>query len=276
MTELALTVLAENTAGTEALASEHGLSLWIRHNSRAVLFDTGAGRAMGANARALGIDLATADAVVLSHGHYDHSGGLEALLDDLPGRPVYLHPDALGVRYSCHPGREPRAVGMAAALSDRLATWPGLQWVLGPTELPGGLLLTGPVPRGTDFEDTGGPFFMDPDARQADPLHDDQAAVIDTPEGLVVITGCAHSGVVNTLRYVRQLTAGRPIRALLGGLHLRSASDERMQRTLDELQRLNLAAVHPCHCTGQAAVKQLQQAFGRACQTITGGQTLEF
>jgi 7,8-dihydropterin-6-yl-methyl-4-(beta-D-ribofuranosyl)aminobenzene 5'-phosphate synthase len=141
-----------------------------------------------------------------------------------------------------------------------------------PLEVFEGVLLTGPIPRTTDFEDTGGDFFTDRRCATPDDLIDDQAAAIQTPTGTVVVLGCAHAGIVNTLRHVRDLTDNRPIHTVIGGMHLLNASDERMDKTVAELRSLNVRRLVPCHCTGFAAMARFFNEFPgrcRPCQTGT-------
>jgi 7,8-dihydropterin-6-yl-methyl-4-(beta-D-ribofuranosyl)aminobenzene 5'-phosphate synthase len=145
-----------------------------------------------------------------------------------------------------------------------------------PTEVLAGIFVTGEIPRQNDFEDVGGPFYLDRDCNRADPLADDQALFFDTPQGLVVVLGCAHAGVVNTLRYIGQLTNSRPIRAVLGGMHLLEASSERISQTLDALRELGVRQLGPAHCTGPAPTARLWSDFPDRCFACTVGSTLLF
>ena len=139
-----------------------------------------------------------------------------------------------------------------------------------------GVFVTGPIPRLTDFEDTGGAFFLDAQGQGPDPLVDDQALYFDSAEGTVVVLGCCHAGVVNTLRYVQQLTQGRPIHAVVGGMHLRQAKPDRMERTLAELERQSVPLLAPAHCTGWNAFLLMQARFGARCQPCAVGRVFEF
>jgi len=121
-----------------------------------------------------------------------------------------------------------------------------------------------------------GPFFLDADGTVPDPIQDDQAMWIETPGGIIVLLGCAHSGVVNTLDYIRERTGQEPIRAIVGGMHLGSASDERVVRTIESLRQLNIEGLWPCHCTGATATAQLMAAFGDRCRPCSVGTRIEF
>ncbi|HSA02543.1 MAG TPA: MBL fold metallo-hydrolase, partial [Candidatus Paceibacterota bacterium] len=130
-----------------------------------------------------------------------------------------------------------------------------------PVAIEEGIRVTGTIPRVTPSEDPGGRFFLDPEGRQPDLVEDDQALFFDTPDGVVVLLGCAHAGAVNTLLHIEQLTAGRPLVAILGGLHLLHASGNRLESTLQALQARNPRLVVALHCTGWQAMMRLQQAF---------------
>jgi len=275
MSSRRIVVLVENIASRDDLVAEHGLSVWIEANGLRFLFDTGQGGALVRNAEALGIALKSADAVLLSHGHYDHTGGLAHVLDRQDPPALHIHPAAVEPKYSRGAGGPVRDVGMPLKVRDFVRSAPGLRWTVGPTEVCPGLFLTGPVPRRNSFEDTGGPFFSDEQCRVPDALTDDQAAFMDTPEGLVVVLGCAHSGVINTLRYIRDLGWRAPIRAVMGGMHLLNAGRERMDRTAEALKEFEIGQLFPAHCTGREATGRLSREFPGQCHPFSSGTVLE-
>ncbi|MFA4944795.1 MAG: MBL fold metallo-hydrolase [Lentisphaeria bacterium] len=270
-----ITVLVENTAGGRGLLAEHGLSFLIELGGKRILFDTGQGGVLIANARRLGIRLEQVAAIALSHGHYDHTGGLGDALRNSRAPTVYAHPAAFGPKFARSADGTAREIGMPSLDERMVREMAELVWVQKPTEVGGGLHLTGPVPRATQFEDTGGAFFTDRSCTQPDELMDDQAAFLETEAGTVVILGCAHAGVVNTLRHVQTLTGNRPIHMVIGGMHLLHASPERMDKTVAELRRLDVQRLLPCHCTGMAAVARLWQEFPGRCAACPVGTVLE-
>jgi len=274
---IVVTTLVENSVHARGLLAEHGLAFHLQAGRRSLLFDTGQGDLLQHNAPQLRVSLADIEAIVLSHGHYDHTGGLDKALATAPKARLFLHPAALAPKFTGNPDGTSRPIGMnvASAEAIRKATT-GVVWSTRPTEILDGIFVTGEIPRQNTFEDTGGRFFLDAACTEPDPLLDDQALFFDTTEGLVVLLGCAHSGVVNTLEYVRHLAGGRPIHTILGGLHLLAANPERIDKTLVAFRRLDVQRLAPAHCTGLPALAQLWTAFPGRCSSCAVGTRLSF
>jgi 7,8-dihydropterin-6-yl-methyl-4-(beta-D-ribofuranosyl)aminobenzene 5'-phosphate synthase len=275
---LTITVLADNCVDRgEGLLAEHGLSLLVATGDRRVLLDSGQSDICVRNAARLGVDLRGLSAVVLSHGHYDHGGGLPALLDQVSRLEVTAHPAAFAPKYSRRQGQQDRHIGLAYGVDDLGRRGATVRLESDAHEVADGLIATGSVPRVTGFEKSDPHFWVKADEGWAlDQLMDDQALVAHTGQGLVVLLGCAHAGVVNTLHHAVTLTGEERIRAVVGGLHLASASMERIELTVAGLQHMDVGQVVACHCTGFLAETRLHAAFGRRFVPGTVGLNLAF
>jgi len=272
-TTLRVTILVDEEAPTRGTA-EHGFAAFLEWGEHRLLFDTGQGEVLAANAAACGVLLTTVEDTVLSHGHYDHTGGIPAVLAAAPAARFWSLTGIDRPRYSRREGT-PRAIGLPDPARRALASLPPEQLRCAdaaPAIVPGAWL-TGPIPRLDPREDTGGPFFLDAAGQWPDPLADEQALWFPTSRGPIVIVGCCHAGLVNTLRRVQEQSGDHRVRAVIGGLHLGAASEERLAHTLDELARRDLERLVPCHCTGARAFGRLQQALGeRVCPGGVGAR----
>ncbi len=259
---ITITILVDNRAN-EGLVAEHGFSAWIETAGRRILFDTGQGVALAQNADALGVALSSAHALILSHGHYDHTGGVSLVVERAPAVQVYCHPAANGHRYAVRDGVA-RPIDMPHSSVSALANLPAerLHWTERAREIAPGIGLSGPIPRRTDYENVGGPFFLDIQGKHADPVEDDMALWLRTERGLVVVLGCGHAGIINTLDHALRVGGSSHIHAVLGGFHLREASDSRIDRTLSALGKLAPDVIVPCHCTGERPIEALKSVFG--------------
>jgi 7,8-dihydropterin-6-yl-methyl-4-(beta-D-ribofuranosyl)aminobenzene 5'-phosphate synthase len=274
MTDFTLTLLADNYTTRRGLLGEHGLSYWIELDGRKILFDTGQGYVLQGNASKLGVPLEKTDTVILSHGHFDHTGALAAVMKKAPQARILAHPAAPTPKFSRVTNGEARDIGMSPEDIEALHSSPEWTRTVEPVEVGGGLYVTGQIPRRNTFEDVGGPFFTDSACTHPDALPDDQAAFMESREGIVVMLGCAHAGVINTLDYIRELTGKRSIHTVIGGMHLVSATIERMRRTTEDLRLLNVKRLLPTHCTGFAATVQLHMELPGRCEHCAVGTVL--
>ncbi|TVQ43509.1 MAG: MBL fold metallo-hydrolase [Gloeocapsa sp. DLM2.Bin57] len=270
--QLAVTILAENTTRKRGLLGEHGLSVLIEADSYKILFDTGQGLTLEHNAQQLGISLNNLEAIALSHGHYDHTGGLLSLLEQATETDLFLHPAALQTKYSPS-GNIGSPICDEQLLKAKVRR---LIWTENPTEIRPGVYLSGTIPRRHPLEDTGGLFWCDSEHKSLDHLRDDQAMFLESPLGWVVLLGCAHSGVINTLDYIAQITGTSEFYAVLGGMHLLRASNQRLESTLEALEKYKVQKLGPNHCTGVKAIAALGNKFGDRCIDCTVGTRWQF
>lgn len=275
MDNLRITLLVDHTAASMELETEHGLSLLIETGEEAILFDAGSSDAAFRNAKRLGLPWRSVTRIVLSHGHRDHTGGLHPWLEALPEARIYLHPRALSPKWVRHPGKPPRELTTPEEVQRQLWTRRDLlHLAAAPMRLTRGIGLTGPIPRRHPEESASAPFFLDAEGREPDPLEDDLALWIPTERGLVVVLGCAHAGLANTLGYIQTISGEGRFAAIIGGLHLGSASPERLAFSRQVLERLRPDQLIPLHCTGSIASDALQDAFPQTWKRLLVGDTL--
>lgn len=256
--------------------AEHGLSLLLETGGGRFLLDAGqSGEVALHNLGLLGIRPADLDAIILSHGHYDHTGGLAAVLTQAGKRlPVYCHPGAFADRYATA-GSEKRFAGIPHAREQLVSLGADFRPVEEATVLAARLTISGAVPRGTAFE-TGDPFLVaaGPEGQQ-DRVPDDMAIFHAGEKGLTVISGCAHSGIINVIRHGLAVTGAARLHAIIGGTHLGPAGEEQQAATLAELERLGPELVAANHCTGFYMLARLHAIFGKKFVPAFVGTALE-
>ena len=269
--------LLVNDAATEPWAAEHGLSLLLETNGEAILFDTGAGDALSPNARRAKIDGEKIEKIIISHGHYDHTGGLPTALSLAPNALLYYAPGILRRRFNLAPEKPPREISIPAAAR---AAFDGLdesrRHEIGRfTQIGPGLFLTGPIPRQSG-ETTGGPFFLDADRTMPDEIADEQALLAaDAKNRGVLIQGCSHAGILNTVTCCRVNRPDVSIKTIVGGLHLQSAPVERLEAAVEFLQDAGVTRLVLMHCTGENAVDYFQKNFRGEVETVRAGESVE-
>ena len=273
-----VTTLVENSVAQsgQALLAEHGLSFYIETGNRKILFDTGQNLAISNNARVLGIELNQIDTVVLSHGHYDHSGGLQSILERNKDFTLYGHPDVFSPKVKKTNGNY-KYIGIPLKKNDIVDCGVSLQLSCEPVEIAPGVMTSGEIALVNDFEDAEPMFFLKKDETAVpDTLADDQALILDTAKGVVVLLGCSHRGVINTLNHVAQLKGNRKIHAILGGLHLGKASAGKIAKIIGHLREFDLAMIGVGHCTGPRAFLALANEFKDRVFFNTVGNVIEF
>ncbi|MCD6288890.1 MAG: MBL fold metallo-hydrolase, partial [Anaerolineae bacterium] len=220
---------------SSTLWGEHGLSFWIETDAGVALLDTGqSGDVLLHNADNLGLDLARVNALLLSHAHYDHTGGLNAFLSRRPGVPLYAHPDIFTPRYSLRDGEH--SIGMELSRED-LARRADLRLTSAPAEMLPGVWSTGEIAERPYPEGRSKHHVVKGDSGWLpDPYRDDQSVVLNVASGLVVICGCCHAGLLNTLAHVRRVF-GQKIVAIFGGTHLSAADRSSLKEVARVLEK---------------------------------------
>ncbi len=273
-----IVTLIEDTAEGSGLLAEHGVSFWIEYGEHKILFDTGQTGILMRNAEILGINLTETDAIVISHGHYDHTGGLEPVLNVATKAKVYIHPDALDKKYH-YAGVSSRSIGITGGSKKVLVSHADknpIIWTKGPTEVVPGFFVSGQVPRTNSFEVEEQDFFIDDHGAEPDELNDDQAVYFNTEDGLVVIFGCAHAGIINTLDYITKTTGLTTVNTIMGGFHLIGSGKAKISKVIDNLERFGVRNISPGHCTGSEAAMEFRKQYPKHCFMCSVGTTREF
>lgn len=277
-----ITVAVDNCILPKAkkpLRAEHGLSLLIETAAGKYLFDTGQTDTVVYNLGLLGVHPRDLTAIILSHGHYDHTGGLAAVLGQA-GRqlPVYCHRGVFSTRYAVD-GSAVRYAGLPWAENHLVSLGADFRLVDEPLALTPALVISGPVPRVTGYE-TGDAHLKAAaadggcDCRQ-DTVPDDMAIYHKGDKGLTVISGCAHSGIVNVIRHGFAVTGADRLHGLIGGTHLGPAGEDQQAATLAELAALDPQLVAANHCTGFYMLARLYGQFGTRFTPAFVGTVIE-
>ncbi|MFC1886336.1 MBL fold metallo-hydrolase [Thermodesulfobacteriota bacterium] len=255
--------LSENTVAGVGFIGEWGLSILVETDELTILLDTGPGRSAAFNADQMGIDLAKVDKIVLSHGHFDHTGGLKEILQKTGGVDVIAHPDIWATKYALPKGQQSRMIGIPFTQSKLEKSGAGFTLSRDPVWITDHIVTTGEIPMTTDFEKIDSNLYVEDDGEVfPDELLDDRGMIIKTDAGLIVFSGCAHRGIINTLYHACEIAAEDRIYAVVGGTHLIRASEQRVALTIAELKRLGVKKIGVSHCTGQWASAVLAKEFG--------------
>jgi len=272
-----ITVLCENSVGPlSGTLGEHGFSALIEPSEgEPLLFDTGQGQTLLHNARRMNKDLSLVHQVIISHGHYDHAGGLRPLLAECGPKRIYGHPTIFTPRYRVKDTGESYPIGMPHGRDELEAAGASFDLSAEFRAIAPGMYLTGEVPRITGFETGDKGIYYDCAGRDLDTTSDDQSLVLETEKGLVLILGCCHAGLVNTLEHVARKTGRRDVYAIVGGTHLGFCSQEQLNKTVTTLKTVGVKKIAASHCTGFAASMRLSRELPKEFQVAMVGYSLE-
>ena len=256
-----LVVLVDNRIEEPcACTAEHGLSLWVETTQGSFLFDTGAGRTLLRNADQLGINLKDAKRVILSHGHYDHTGGLLDLLKMTAGLEVILHPFAFEHRWWVD-GERRKAIGMPYERADVVKAGAKIKLVEKGGAILDGCWITGEIPR-PDGKLAEANMVTSSGGRESpDGIPDDMAMFVQGKKGLTVVLGCCHAGLENTLKHICEMAKTDRVYRVIGGLHLMHAANAEIDRAVEALDQYRIEELIPLHCTGSRAAARLAMNY---------------
>lgn len=285
---LKVVTLLDNSVNTLGPLAHWGLSMLLTYRdsdgvARRLLMDTGSDRdSLIRNAKLLNVDLGGIDAIVLSHGHLDHTAATVEVAKANPGIRIHAHPSAFDERHYINEkgDRRRQSPPEGEGLAELEAIGARVIFSRGPVEVSPGVWATGEVPRRsfeTIMELNRGKVVREENGVEVEDLiPDDQSIFLDLDGfGLIVVTGCAHAGILNTLAYFSELTGGKP-RALIGGTHLTGRRPEYVAKTINGLRDYSLSVISPSHCTGFKAAAELSAAFPEAFELSYSGKTLDF
>ena len=261
-----ITTLSENTAGSFNLLAEWGLSILVEADGGKILVDTGLSFSAAYNAVALGINLSRIDKILLSHGHVDHTGGLLHILNMVKGKvEVIAHPDIWASKYAKSPRGAQAYIGVPFLREAAETLGASFNLTREPVWISDNIVTSGEIPMITEYEKIDPVLCVKKNGEfKPDPLWDDQALFIKSEKGLIIILGCAHRGVINTIRHAQKLTGVEPVYAIVGGTHLVNASAQRLDSTIAALLSAGIQRLGVSHCTGLPVSAILARTFGQA------------
>ncbi|MFO7852147.1 MAG: MBL fold metallo-hydrolase [Bacteroidota bacterium] len=257
-----ISVLTENHAGKNT-GAEHGLSYLIEHEGKRILFDTGQSDLFLTNAGIMDVDINNVDAIILSHGHYDHGNGLQYI----KGGKLVCHPGSFVKRYSLDGCRYIGLKNTREEIEGRFDIISSAE----PYHLSPEIIFLGEIPRNTSFEAKKTNFIFE--GGKPDYVMDDSALAFLLKEGIFVVTGCGHAGVVNTLEHARKVSGVNKIYGIMGGFHLKH-NDQQTKETIRYLSNNTVKYVYPSHCTELPALAAFYDAFG--FNQVKTGDILQF
>ena len=265
--KIRLTTLCDNLAGSLGYLAEWGLSILVQYGEETILLDTGGTDSVVRNAVQNNINLNQITRIVISHGHKDHTGGLRHILQTFDSkRQVIVHPEAWELKYAARPeptgSSQMHYIGIPHRKEELEHLGALFTLRREPVWINDQIVVTGEVPMTTSFESIDRKFFVKTgEGYKPDTIPDDQALVIKTSKGLVVVLGCAHHGMINTLLYARKITGEERVHAVVGGTHLFSAGPDQIEQTIAKIEEFKVEHIGVSHCTGMPASMNLMQHF---------------
>ncbi len=276
----AIRILCDNNIEGTTFLGEHGFAALVTHASGTYLFDTGQGHTLPHNARQSGLSFKDLAAVILSHGHYDHTGGLSWVLNQTGPLAVHAHPDVFCPHLAMTPDDQsaaPRFVGCPQTREELEAAGARLVFHAETTEIAAGIwFISGYDRPAADTPQDPKLVLAGRDGPEPDMMADDASLLLETASGPVLLLGCAHGGVLNILDHVRDRLGIKRLHAILGGTHLMFFTPGQILEVIAVFEAFDVAQVGVSHCTGHEAALQLAQHFGRRFCRAGAGRVFRF
>lgn len=270
-----ITFLSDNKTENSSCMAEWGLSFLIESDGHKILFDVGASPLFSQNATALGIDLGDVEAVVISHGHYDHTEGMEEFCRINKTAPIYIHKNAISAAYGTDSDGniEDENCGIrwndsfVEAIKDRLIFTENTVKIFENMTIMGSINPLKPMTE-TFYRPTSGGFL-------ADDMSHEQVLVIKEDDGIHIISGCSHTGIESIIAHVKGLFKDEKIISIAAGMHLYCVSAEQVEEIAESMEKLGIQRLYPVHCTGMEAIMILKEKFGKRCVIASAGDSYE-
>ena len=272
---LKLKVLTENRAKKRGMLGEHGLSLLIETDSLKVLFDTGQTDVFSLNAEMDGVDLSMVDALIVSHGHYDHTGGVPEFCRINKKAAIYMHPDSFCERYNAVRGKPTGScIGVPWSCENKELFKSRIVFVKEPVSIDENIMISGEIPVNAANPFTDFVKINISGAYEEDMVTDEQFMIVNGSKGIYVFVGCSHPGILSCIAYAKVLFPNTNICGVIGGMHLEKYNQDQLSQVAFGLKLAGVERIAPMHCTGILSSCFLKSEFGERCLLLNSGDEL--
>lgn len=270
--------LTENKTSCEGILAEHGLSIYIESKGRKILFDSGASDVFAFNAERMGVDLSEVDLAVVSHGHYDHTGGFPLFCRVNDHAPIYIHKNAFRQSHGVSDGKiEEEMCGIRWTPEQKKALESRMHLTDGPVFITEDIVITGTIPTAEGFEPSEKFYYKNLDGNPVeDDMSHEQALAIREDDGIYLFSGCSHRGIVSAIEAAKAIFPEDKIAMVIAGMHLYEADHKTRADVTNSILAAEVEKVMPVHCTGMDAICELKSMMRDRCVIAQAGDCFEF
>ena len=270
-------ILVENKTDNPGIMAEHGLSIYIKTDEKKILFDAGASDLIIKNANKMNTDLSTIDFAIISHGHYDHTGGFPSFHNVNNKAPIYIHENAIKKYHGKHNGKIEKAMcGIRWTADEKALLDQSLFFTKRPLWINENIVISGTIPNVDGIVPTEQFYYEENGEMIPDDMSHEQFLAINNENGIILFSGCSHKGVIPAVKYCKELFPGEKIILLVAGMHLYSADKATRERVINQVIEEDIEKVMPLHCTGINAICDLKSQMGERCIVATAGDVYEY